>query len=216
MFRDRKDAGQRLAQALTKYKDQDALVLAIPRGGVEVGYEVAKYLNADFALLVSRKLPYPHNPEAGFGAIAEDGSTFIYRDAARQLSPRAIEAIIERQKQETERRVAVLREGKRLPEIAGRTVILVDDGIAMGSTMRVSIMLCQQQGAGKIVVAVPVSGQRVAAEIEEMVNEMVALEQPRFFRAVAQVYENWYDVSDREVIEIMRKWQSEGERNAIR
>jgi predicted phosphoribosyltransferase len=77
-------------------------------------------------------------------------------------------------------------------------------------------MLCRHREAGKIIVAVPVSGRRVATEIEEMVNEMVALEQPRFFRAVAQVYENWYDVSDREVIEIMKKWQSEGERNAIR
>jgi predicted phosphoribosyltransferase len=216
MFRDRKDAGQKLARALEKYKDQDVLVLAIPRGGVEVGYQVAEYLNADFSLLVSRKLPYPHNPEAGFGALAEDGSTFIYRDAARQLSPRTIEAIIERQKQETERRVAVLREGRPLPEIAGRTAILVDDGIAMGSTMRVSIMLCQNRGAGKIVVAVPVSGERMAVEIEERVDEIVVLEQPRFFRAVAQVYENWYDVSDREVIEIIESWQREGERDAIR
>lgn len=205
MFRDRKDAGQKLARALEKYKDQDVLVLAIPRGGVEVGYQVAKYLNADFSLLVSRKLPYPHNPEAGFGAIAEDGSTFIHRDAARWLSPRAIDAIIEQQKQEMERRVAVLRKDRPLPETAGRTVILVDDGMAMGSTMRASIMLCRHREAGKIVVAVPVSGERVAAEIEEMVDEIVVLEQPRFFRAVAQVYENWYDVSDREVIEIMER-----------
>jgi putative phosphoribosyl transferase len=216
MFRDRKGAGQKLARALEKYKDQDVLVLAIPRGGVEVGYQVAKYLNADFSLLVSRKLPYPHNPEAGFGAIAEDGSTFIYRDAACWLPPRAIDAIIEQQKQEMERRVAVLRKGRPLPEIAGRTVILVDDGIAMGSTMRASIMLCRHREAGKIVVAVPVSGERVAVEIGEMVDEVVVLEQPTFFRAVAQVYENWYDVSDREVIEIMEKWQSEGERDAIR
>jgi predicted phosphoribosyltransferase len=115
-----------------------------------------------------------------------------------------------------ERRMAVLRKGRPLPEIAGRTVILVDDGIAMGSTMRASIMLCRHREAGKIVVAVPVSGERVAVEIGEMVDEVVVLEQPTFFRAVAQVYENWYDVSDREVIEIMEKWQSEGERDAIR
>lgn len=96
MFEDRKDAGEKLARALEKYKDKKVLVLAVPRGGVEVGYQVAQHLNADLSLLISRKLPFPDNPEAGFGAIAEDGSTFIFEDAEAWLS----EGVIDRIKKE--------------------------------------------------------------------------------------------------------------------
>lgn len=216
MFEDRKDAGRKLATALAHYKGQDVLVLAIPRGGVEVGYEVAKGLGADFSLLVSRKLPYPDNPEAGFGAIAEDGSTFIYEDAARWVPQQTVQRIIQEQKRELERRVLALRGGQDLPEIAARTVILVDDGIAMGSTMRASIELCRKKGAGKVVVATPVAGERVARQLVELVEELIILEMPPFFRAVAQVYRNWYDVSDQEVLQITENWraQHQSERSA--
>ncbi len=208
MFEDRKDAGERLARALEKYKNKKVLVLAIPRGGIEVGYEVAKYLNADLSILVSRKLPYPDNPEAGFGAIAEDESTFIFEDAARWLSKETIDRIIKEQKQEIKRRIEVLRKGRPLPEITNRVVILVDDGIAMGSTMRAAIMLCKNKKVRKIIVAAPVSGRAVAEEIGKMVDEIVILEKPVFFQAVAQVYRNWCDVSDEEVIGIMGGWDS--------
>lgn len=204
MFDDRKNAGERLAEALEAYKDRDALVLAIPKGGIEVGYQVAKALNADFSIIITRKLPYPHNPEAGFGAIAEDGSFFIFDFATYEVSPDAIERIIQEQKQEIVRRIEVLRQGSSLPEIAGRIVLLVDDGIAMGSTMRASIKLCHNQHAGKIVVAAPVAGKRVVEELRELVDEVVVVEIPPFFRAVAQVYRNWYDVSDQEAIEILK------------
>ena len=203
MFEDRMDAGEKLARALKKYRNKNVLVLAIPRGGVEVGYRVAEYLNAGFSIVVSRKLPYPDNPEAGFGAIAEDGSTFIFEDAKRWLSKETIDRIIKEQKQEIKRRVMVLRKGKPLPGIINKTIILVDDGIAMGSTMQAAIMLLRNKKAGKIIVASPVSGKKVAEEIGEGVDEIMVLEKPEFFQAVAQVYRNWYDVSDREVIEIM-------------
>lgn len=212
MFRDRRDAGEELADALEGYEDEDVLVLAIPRGGVEVGYQVAEHLDADFSLLIARKLPYPHQPEAGFGAVVEDGSTVVLERASRWVSQRDVERIVEEQRQEIERRIAVLRQGEPLPPIAGRTVILVDDGMAMGSTMRASIKLCKNKDAGKIVVAVPVASEEVAAEVEEMVDEIVVLEKPRFFRAVAQVYDKWYDVPDSEVLAIMKKWQSEQEK----
>jgi len=207
MFEDRKNAGQKLARALQKYKDEDVLVLAIPKGGVEVGYQVAKYLNSDFFMIISRKLPYPDNPEAGFGAMAEDGSTFIIDYAARGLSPDMIARIIKEQNQEIKRRITTLRGGKPLPEIAGRTIILVDDGIAMGSTMRAAISLCKNKKAKRIVVASPVAGRSTTAELAEIVDDVVILEQPVFFQAVAQVYANWYDVSDQEVIQIMEKWE---------
>jgi predicted phosphoribosyltransferase len=208
-FEDRKDAGEKLARALEKYKSQNALVLAIPRGGVEVGYQVAEYLDADLSILVSRKLPFPDNPEAGFGAIAEDGSTFIVSDVALWLTKETLDKIIREQQREIQRRIRVLREGQPLPKIAERVVILVDDGLAMGSTMRAAIKLCKNKNARKIVVAIPVSGEDVAKEVGEMVDEITVLAKPAFFRAVAQAYLNWYDVSDQEVIEIMEKWQEE-------
>jgi putative phosphoribosyl transferase len=207
MFKDREDAGKRLAESLENYRDQGVLVLAIPRGGVEVGFQVARHLHADFSILISRKLPYPDNPEAGFGALAEDGSAIILKEASLWVPDEKIQKIILEQSQELKRRVKVLRKGKPLPEISGRTVILVDDGLAMGSTMRAAIELCRKRNAKKIVVAVPVAGGRVAHEIDKLVDETIILEVPEFFQAVAQVYLNWYDVPDEEVIEILRKWE---------
>lgn len=209
MFEDRKDAGEKLARALEKYKDKDALVLAIPRGGVEVGYYVAKHINGELAVIVSRKLPYPDNPEAGFGAIAEDGSLFIFDDVLGFLAKEEIDGIIEQQKSELRRRVAVFRENEPLPEIKNRIVILVDDGIAMGSTMRVSIKFCRNEKAKKVVVASPVSGSDVARQLEKEADEAVILEKPVFFQAVAQVYRDWYDVPDAQVLGIMKKWRQE-------
>ena len=171
MFENRKDAGRELAQALSEYRNRDVIVLAIPRGGVEVGYQVAEHLESDFSLLIARKLPYPNQPEAGFGAVAEDGSVVVLEDASRWISDKVVRRIIERQRQEIERRVAVSRKDEPLPDISGQTVILIDDGIAMGSTMRASIKLCKNQNAGKIVVAVPVASREVKAEIKELVDE---------------------------------------------
>jgi putative phosphoribosyl transferase len=205
MFEDRQDAGERLAKALTKYKKDHPVVLAIPRGGVEVGYQVARFLDAELSILVARKLPFPDNPESGFGAIAEDGSVYLNEDALGWVSPSERDVIIEEQKQEVTRRVATLRQGKPLPKIQGRTVILVDDGIAMGSTMRAAIELCKRRNAGKIVVAVPVADASIVKEMQRLVDEVVVLETPRSFHAVAQVYKHWYDVSDAEVIDILTK-----------
>jgi len=208
LFEDRKDAGKKLAKELARYKGKSVLVLGIPRGGVEVAYEVAKYLDAELSILISRKLPLPLNPEAGFGAIAEDGSTLIQKDTHSWLSREEVEEIIREQKLEVDRRIKVLRKAKPLPRIKGRTVILVDDGLAMGSTMKVSINLCKNKEAGKIIVAVPVSGESTAREIGDMVDEIVVLEMPPFFQAVAQVYTNWRDIQDSEVIEILERWKS--------
>lgn len=207
MFRDRTDAGQKLGSALEAYADRDALVLAIPRGGAEIGYWVAKHLGAEFSLIMARKLPYPHEPEAGFGAVAEDGSTVLLADVSRWVPQETLERVIERQRAEIERRIDQLRDGKPLPQIGGRTVILVDDGIAMGSTMRAAIQLARNQDAAILVAAAPVAGPSTQAEMEALVDDLVILETPRHFRAVAQVYENWYDVPDGEVIAIMQRWR---------
>ncbi|MEA3489799.1 MAG: phosphoribosyltransferase family protein [Candidatus Omnitrophota bacterium] len=207
MFQDREDAGKKLAEALEKYKEKKPLILAVPRGGVEVGYQVAESLESDFSIIVSRKLPFPDSPEAGFGAIAEDGSMFIFEQAEDWLEAKDIRRIGKEQKKEIKRRIEILRGGGPLPEIEGRTVILVDDGIAMGSTMRAAIILCRKKKAGKVIVAVPVAGSDIAREMRLLADEAVILEEPPFFRAVAEVYKKWYDVSDREVLEIMKKWK---------
>ena len=209
MFEDRKDAGERLALALEKFKDQDVTVLGIPRGGVEVGYYVARYLHARFSMVVSRKLPLPDDPEAGFGAMAEDGSTFLIERAASQVPEKKILEIQEAQKLEIRRRVKTLRKGRPLPSLKDRTVILVDDGIAMGATMVAAILLCRNKKAKKIVAAAPVAGEDAAAEIAEIVDELVVLETPVLFRAVAQFYRHWYDVPDSEVLGIMDRWEKE-------
>ncbi len=213
MFKDRRDAGQQLARKLEPYRVEDPVVLAVPRGGVEGGYRVAKYLDADFSLLIARKLPYPDQPEAGFGAVAENGSAVIVEGARRWVSEETIKETIQEQRQEIVRRAAVLREGEPLPDLEGRTVILVDDGIAMGSTMRAATKCCRHEKAGKVVVAVPVASREVAEQLggerDAPVDEIVVLEQPRFFRAVAQVYERWYDVPDSEVVVIMKRWRAE-------
>ncbi len=205
MFKDRKDAGQKLAVALQIYRKDDPLVFAIPRGGVELGYEVSKALNADFSLLICRKLPYPFNTESGFGAMAEDGSLYINELAAASVSSKDIEQIITQQSLEIKRRIQTLRRGRPLPLIKGRTVILVDDGIAMGSTMHVAVELCRKKGAGKIIVAVPVASRQAIQKFSQMADEVVVLESPINFHAVAQVYENWYDVSDEEVLAFVKR-----------
>jgi predicted phosphoribosyltransferase len=205
MFKDRKDAGKKLGDALRSYKNRGVLVLAIPRGGVEIGYEVAKALHADFSLLICRKLPYPFNPESGFGAMAEDGSLYINEAAAASVSDEMIEEIIHQQAREIERRIKILRNGQPLPGLRGSTVVLVDDGIAMGSTMHAAVEMCRKRGAAKIVVAVPVAGRHAIREFSQIADEIVVLESPSNFYAVAQVYENWYDVSDEEALEIYHR-----------
>lgn len=208
MFKDRKEAGNKLALKLDKYKNQNVLVLAIPRGGVEIGFEVAVYLNSDFDILVSRKLPIPYNPEAGFGAIAEDGSTYINKDASLWVQKNEIERIKKEQINEIKRRIEVLRGGRPLTAVESRVVILIDDGLAMGSTMRASIQYCRNKNAKKIIVAVPVSGEDVFYEIKQLVDEAHVLEMPYNFMAVAQAYLNWYDITDEDVIELMKKWKA--------
>ena len=213
MFRDRKDAGERLGRALIHRRDEEGLiVLAIPRGGVEVGFEVAKALEADLDLIVCRKLPYPFNPESGFGAVAEDGTIYINPRASIPMSEEEVLEIVRRQQREIRRRIDVLRGGRPLPPLAGRPVILVDDGIAMGSTMHAAVEMCRHQEAASVTVAVPVAGSYSVREFSALADEVVVLESPPDFHAVAQVYARWYDVSDEEVLEIMRRWSEKRKR----
>lgn len=206
MFKDHESAGQQLAKALSSYQDDNPLVLAIPRGGVPVAVEVAKAFKADFDLLISRKLALPNNPEAGFGAIAEDGSVYLLPKAKVLLSEEKIAKIIDNQKKETDRRVRVLRGNRPLPDMTDRTVILVDDGIAVGGTLKAAIQLCHKNNPKKLIVAVPVASRQAPQEFAGLVDDLVIIDQPRFYTAVAQAYQHWRNVTDEEVIQTMAKY----------
>lgn len=203
MFKDRKDAGIKLGHALEKYKGENTIVLGIPRGGVEVGIKVAEILDTSFSIIISRKLPFPDNPESGFGAVSEDGSVYMISGAEAWISGDVMEKVKKEQIQEIKRRIQILRHGNDLPELKQKTVILVDDGIAMGSTMTVSVKCCRNKNAGRIVIGSPVAGPRVAQRMEQLADDTVILEKPVFFNAVAQVYKNWHDVSDKEVLKFL-------------
>jgi len=203
MFKDREDAGHQIAEAIKEYPMDNPLLLGIPRGGVPVAAVAAGDLGIHFSILISRKLPNPFNTESGFGAIAEDGTAVILEYATSGISEKEIERIRKEQLKEIERRIDVLRNGNPLPELKGRTVILTDDGIAMGSTMMASLKMCRNCKAGEIVVAVPVCSPRVRENIENLADRVMVLESPGNFRAVAQVYQKWYDLSDKDVKEIL-------------
>jgi putative phosphoribosyl transferase len=209
MFKDRQDAGRRLAKALQRYRDsKDTIVLAIPRGGVEVGLSIAQTLNLPFSIIISRKLPFPDNPESGFGAVAEDGSLYLYPNTVYWLPQHTVQDIIEQQQKEIVRRRRVLRSNEPLPNIEGKTVILVDDGIAMGSTMHASIQLLKTRGARHIIIAAPVASAQVVDDLRKKVDRVVVLEVPQNFYAVAQVYEHWYDVQDTEVKTLIQQYNA--------
>jgi predicted phosphoribosyltransferase len=209
MFTDRKDAALQLAKALEKYKGRNALVLGIPRGGAETAYYVARQLDADLSLLISRKLGHPANPEYAFGAIAEDGSIYLNPASSGQLSEETIQEVVNEQKKEIFRRKTILRQGKPLPELKGRTVILVDDGIATGATIFAAIAMCKKQNAGKIIVAAPVSGYEMEEQLAQKADEVVILEKPDDYYAVSQAYLSFYNLSDEDALKFMQRREKE-------
>jgi putative phosphoribosyl transferase len=208
MFINRKEAGEKLSTALSGYRNKNVLVLGIPRGGAEIAYYIARYLKAELALIITRKLGFPSDPETAFGAIAEDGSVYLSPEASN-VPDDAMRAIIEHEKQEIKRRIKKLRKGRPLPELKGRTVILADDGIATGSTLFAAIAFCRKMKVGKIVVAAPIAGQRIDYMLIKMVDEVIILEKPEFFYAVGQGYQDFDDLSDEETVAFIDNWELE-------
>jgi predicted phosphoribosyltransferase len=209
MYIDREDAAIQLAKALEKYKNKDAVVLGIPRGGAVTAYNVAIHLNAEFSLLISRKLGHPTNPEYAVGALAEDGTVHLNEYSLLEVSQEDIDRAVREQRKEIERRIKILRKGKPLPGIKNRIVIIVDDGIATGATIVAAIKMCKHQGASKIIVGSPVSGIDKMNQLKELVDEVVILETPDFFRAVSQVYESFPTITDNEALRLLEKWKKE-------
>jgi len=216
-FPNRTEAGCLLAEKLAKYADRDdVIVLGLPRGGVPVAFEVAQRLGAPLDVFVVRKLGVPGFEELAAGAIASGGVRVLNEDVTRAIphADEMIEAVTVRETAELERREQIYREGRPSPELRDRVVILVDDGLATGATMRAAVKALRQRGVAKIVVVVPVGPPDTCREIEHEADETICLSTPPFFQAVGQYYEDFSQTSDEDVRELLSQAaQNISERN---
>ena len=200
-FADRRQAGEALGHALERYRgDPDAIVLALPRGGVPVAYEVARFLNAPLDVFIVRKLGMPGHEEFAMGAIASGGVMVMNPDLADlTLPPRMLDDVVARERAELERRERLYRGERPQLSLAGRVVILVDDGLATGSTMRAAATAVLQQHPKRVVVAVPVAAAQTCEALRAVVDEVVCGFTPEPFRAVGMWYDDFDQTTDDEV-----------------
>ncbi|MBS0656456.1 MAG: phosphoribosyltransferase [Verrucomicrobia bacterium] len=208
MFEDRRDAGQKLAPLVAKYKNQkDAVVIGLPRGGVVTAAEVAQFLELPLDVICPRKVGAPHNPELALGAVTETGKGFFNEELISRLrvSQSYLEEEIAKEKKRAEMRLSLFRKGRPPLRFTGKTVLLVDDGLATGATMKAAILAVKSQKAAKIVCVVPVSPPDTAAEISMMVDEFVCIDTPWLFQAVGQFYREFGQTEDEEVVAILEK-----------
>lgn len=206
-FKDRTEAGQVLAQKLAAYTNRpDVLVLALPRGGVPVAFEVAKALNVSLDVFLVRKLGVPSQKELAMGAIASGGVRYVNKDIVRSLS--LTDAIIDKvtivEQQELERRERLYRD-RPFPILHGRTIIIVDDGLATGATMRAAIEAIRKQQPARIVVAVPVSSPETCLDLAAEVDEIICAETPQRFCSVGNWYDDFPQTSDEEVRDLLKR-----------
>jgi predicted phosphoribosyltransferase/predicted alpha/beta-hydrolase family hydrolase len=205
IFADRAAAGRQLAEQLAPFGAEHPLVLALPRGGVPVALPVAQRLGAPLDVLIVRKLGAPGNPEYAIGALAEGGAPWIRQDAVAELgvSPAVLARIVEGQRREIERRQAQYRGGRPPPAVRGRTVIVVDDGLATGATMMAAVQALKQMGALRVIVGVPAAAASSAQRLRRSVAAVVALVETEAFYAVGQWYEDFHQVEDGEVVRLL-------------
>lgn len=202
VFRDRTDAGRRLAEVLGEYAERpDAVVLALPRGGVPVGYEVAQRLGLPLDVYVVRKIGVPGHAELAMGALASDGTWVLDRDmiASLGISEEAVREVVEREIDEIRRREIAYRDGRPQPDVTGKVVILVDDGLATGATMRAAVAALRRRKPREVVVAVPVAAYRTTEALRRVADRVVSRYTPEPFVAVGLFYENFEQTSDEEV-----------------
>ncbi|NPV92453.1 MAG: phosphoribosyltransferase [Firmicutes bacterium] len=210
-FADRREAGQMLAQEIKGKDYQDVLILAVPRGGVVVAQPIARELKAPLDLIIPRKLGAPSNPELAIGAVAPDGGALLLQGYERfGLSQDSLKRLIEKETSEIRRRMNAYRGDRPMPETAGKTVILVDDGIATGFTVEAGIQYLRRQPVKKLVLAVPVAPPDTIERLRPQVDEIVCLQTPSEFYAVGQFYRDFSQTTDQEVIEILKGFGAEG------
>jgi putative phosphoribosyl transferase len=208
IFKDRTDAGRKLAARLTRYADrEDVLVLALPRGGVPVAYEVARELKAPLDVFLVRKLGVPGHEELAMGAIASGGVRVINEDLVNYLGipDEVIDAIAAVEQRELERRAVAYRDNRTPLDVKDRVVILIDDGLATGSTMRAAAASLRLQKPRRIVVAVPVSSPETCEEFRREVDEIVCAVTPTHFQGVGLWYKNFSQTSDEEVRQLLKR-----------
>src|SRR6266513_4754694 len=206
VFENRAEAGRQLAEKLDKYAGRDdVVVLGLPRGGVPVAYEVAKRLHAPLDVFIVRKLGVPGFEELAAGAIASGGARVLNEDVMRAIphAEEAIEVVSMRETAELERREQMYRGGRPAPDVRDRTVVIVDDGLATGATMRAAVKALRERGAAKITVAVPVGPPDTCHEVEQLADETICLSTPPFFQAVGQYYEDFSQTTDDEVRDLL-------------
>ena len=206
ILKDRVEAGKRLASAV-KSVGKDAIILGVPRGGVVVGFEVAQALCVPLDIIVTKKIGAPENPELAIGAVAEDGTYILDEDILRQIyvPKEYIAEEVERQKQEIQRRLIRYRGDVPYPTLKNREVIVIDDGVATGSTLKAALRLLRGKGAKTVVVAVPVGPPETIRELRKLADRVVVLFTPEPFYAIGQFYVDFSQTSDKEVIELLRR-----------
>ena len=206
-FTDRIDAGKKLALELKDFSGKKGIVLAIPRGGVVVGYMIAKTLNLPLDLIIPRKIGAPDNPELAIGAVAEDGTVILDEKLISYIgaSQEYVKAETERQKREIERRLKLYRQDVSYPSLMGLDVIVVDDGIATGSTMKAALASVKNRGAVSVTVAVPVGPPSTIEELNKIADRVVCPYTPEFFQAIGQFYADFSQTTDKEVIELLKE-----------
>ncbi len=208
IFFDREEAGNYLAGVLAEYRGKEAVVLAVPSGGVPVGLAVASRLNLPFDLLIIRKIPVPGNPEAGFGAVSLEGDMVLNEPMVRRLALTSgeIERLAGPVKEELQRRNRLFREDRPWPDLKGRTVILADDGLASGYTMMAAARMVRRRRPAAVVVAVPTAPLHTVQMLTRYVDLIVCpnIRTGPYF-AVAEAYQNWYDLSREEVVSLLSR-----------
>lgn len=211
VFRDRTEAGRELAARLSAYRnDPTGLILALPRGGVPVGYEVSLALNLPLDVFITRKLGAPDNPEYAIGAVAETGSIHLNQQACSMMggfstASRYFDEMVQKQREEIKRRQQLYRNGRPLPDLKDRTVLLVDDGVATGCTFLASVEALRNLQVRRLIAALPVGPGETLGEIGRHVNKLIVLATPEPFYAVGNHYMDFTQVSDDEVVQYLGK-----------
>ena len=208
LFRDRSEAGRLLAARLGHLKDSGSLlVLGLPRGGIVVAYEVAVALDAPLDVYIARKIGAPYNPELAIGAVASDGTVVLDHKLISRLGvPQAyLEAETERQKREIERRLAAYRGNLEEPEVAGKVVVLVDDGVATGATVKAALRALRQRQPARLILAVPVGPAEIVRQLADEVDQLVCLYAPEVFWAVGAFYADFDQTEDDQVVRLLEE-----------
>ncbi len=215
VLKNRHEAGRLLAERLDAYRDDPkGIILALPRGGVPVGFILSQALHLPLDVLITRKLGAPGNPEFALGALSETGTLFLNEEALRALSVtrQALEPTIRIQREEIARRQTLYRKGRSLPSLADRTVLLVDDGVATGATFLASAQALRNLGVHRLVAALPLAPSETCERIRQQVDELVVLLTPEPFFAVGNHYEDFRQVEDEEVVRYLDQAQAESEK----